>query len=123
MAFNIAELKSIYTGIGLGQTKGIGSEYVEPWGLLSVPSSIGAIMAEFGLVGVMIKLIAPIFLFYKTKTFENYYRFCLFFLIFIYQFTGSYLINIVEYTIWVMAFCINIFPEFNIKKIQHQSRK
>jgi hypothetical protein len=43
---------------------------------------------------------------------RNYYRLLLFTFIFIYQFTGSFITNVAEYVIWIMAFT-PVFREFD----------
>ncbi|MBC7536218.1 MAG: hypothetical protein H7258_11050, partial [Ferruginibacter sp.] len=55
------------------------------------------------------------FLFFYTKVWTNYFRLLLFIFIFIYQFTGSFVTNIAEYVIWILAFT-NVFVEFDVDK-------
>lgn len=61
----------------------------------------------------LLALVFEWYLFFKTAVYKNYYRLALFIFVFIYQFTGSYITNIVEYVIWILAFS-NAFPQFNI---------
>lgn len=117
----IAEVKSIVWGCGLGQVKLIGVDFFKVYyhydnftsADIGIPNNLGDMLATFGIVGVIIKLSAVTFLFFKTRVYNNYYRLSLFAFIFIYQFTGSYIMNIAEYVIWILAFKQNIFPEFN----------
>jgi hypothetical protein len=44
----------------------------------------------------------------------NYYRLLLFLFVFIYQFTGSFITNVAEYVIWILAFT-NTFHQFDVK--------
>jgi hypothetical protein len=91
--------------------------YYSYWGHLQrydIPNTMGETLAIFGLSGVFFRLALEIYLYYKTKVSQNYYRLALFIFIFIYQFTGSYITNIVEYTIWLLAFS-NVFPQFDLK--------
>lgn len=120
LGWQIASAKSIWFGCGLGQVKEIGLPYfisfynytnftVEEVG---IPNAVADTLATFGILGVALRLMTEIYLFFKTKTFSNYYRFSLFAFIFIYQFTGSFIMNIAEYVIWIMAFFPGIFKEF-----------
>ncbi|MGZ5135232.1 MAG: hypothetical protein ACXWCG_08785, partial [Flavitalea sp.] len=59
--------------------------------------------------------------FFKTKVWSNYYRLSLFLFIFIYQFTGSYLTNIAEYVIWILAFHPGLFTEFDRTSFKENS--
>jgi len=62
-----------------------------------------------------LRLIIEIALFFHTKVWRNYYRLLLFFFVFIYQFTGSFITNVAEYVIWILAFT-NIFHQFDVKR-------
>jgi hypothetical protein len=122
MAWRIADLKSLVFGSGLGQIKIMATEvvrrYYNYWGVFpryDIPNAMGETLAIFGLLGVVLRLFLEIWLFFKTRVFTNYYRLALFIFIFIYQFTGSFITNIVEYVIWILAFS-DIFQQFDIKK-------
>jgi hypothetical protein len=54
--------------------------------------------------------------YFKTRVYNNYYRQALFLFIFIYQFTGSNIVSINEYVIWVLAFATTQFHEFDKRK-------
>ena len=88
-------------------------------GTIAIPNSIGDTLAVFGVLGVLLKLALEIYFFFKTQVYSNFYRLALFLFIFIYQFTGSFISNIAEYVIWLMAFYPTLFPEFDKKKIFH----
>jgi len=125
MAWRIAGMKNLLFGAGLGQIKimatAVVGKYYNYWGVLpryDIPNAIGETMAIFGIVGVIIRIGLEIWLFFKTKVFTNYYRLALFIFVFIYQFTGSFITNIVEYVIWIFAFS-NVFEQFTIKKKGH----
>jgi hypothetical protein len=122
LASKVAEQKSIIVGAGLGQTKVLGLElwrnfYVYNFSIneVAIPCVMAETLAIYGIAGVILRLGIEIFLFFKTKVYNNYYRFALFVFIFIYQFTGSYIYNIAELTIWVLAFT-NTFEEFDRNK-------
>ena len=121
LGWQIASAKSIWFGCGLGQVKEIGLPYfisfynytnftVEDVG---IPNAVGDTLATFGILGVALRLMTEVYLFFRTKVSSNYYRFSLFAFIFIYQFTGSFIMNIAEYVIWIMAFFPGIFMEFD----------
>ena len=119
MAWRVASEKSIWFGVGLGQIKIIALEivkrYYQYWGELEtvrIPNAVAETLAIFGISGVLFRFGLIIYLFFKTKVASNDYRLALFVLVFVYQFTGSYITNIVEYVIWVMAFS-SAFPQFN----------
>ncbi len=71
-------------------------------------------LAVFGWVGFFLRFVVEIFLFFYTKVWTNYYRLLLFFFMFIYQFTGSFITNVAEYVIWILAFT-NVFNQFDVK--------
>ena len=119
LAFSIAELKSIWCGIGFGQLKIIGDtvikafyKYPDDYGQVSIPCAFAETLALFGIFGAALRLFVELFLFYTTRVLSNYYRTFLFVFIFIYQFTGSFTTNIAEYVIWILAFT-NVFPQFD----------
>lgn len=122
MAWRIADMKSIYFGAGLGQIKIMATEmvhrYYNYWGIFpryDIPNAMGETLAIFGIVGVAARIFLEVWLFFKTKVFTNYYRLALFIFVFIYQFTGSFITNTVEYVIWILAFS-NVFQQFNITR-------
>jgi hypothetical protein len=128
----VAEMKSIYWGSGLGQVKllgvGVFREYYNaPYFTIndiSIPNSMGDVLATFGIFGVLLKLLTEIYFYFKTRVSDNYYRSALFLFIFIYQFTGSFLMNVAEYVIWILAFYQELFPEFNkVKAIRENITK
>jgi hypothetical protein len=118
----VAEMKGILFGSGLGQTKLLGLELWRKYygheftiSEVAIPNATGETLAIFGLAGVSIRLALQGFFFFHTKVFNNYYRLALFIFVFIYQFTGSFIYNIAEYVIWILAFT-NVFDEFNKKR-------
>ncbi|HET6766326.1 MAG TPA: hypothetical protein VFH08_02970, partial [Chitinophagaceae bacterium] len=79
---------------------------------VTIPCAMAETLAVFGIIGVCLRIGIQVFLFFRTKVYSNYYRLALFIFIFIYQFTGSYIMNIAEYAIWILAFHRGIFKEF-----------
>jgi hypothetical protein len=128
IAWLVADTKSIWFGCGLGQAKlllpDIMHTHFAYWGNLSVyriPNTLAETLAIFGIVGVALRFIIIIYLFFKTKVNTNYFRLSLFLFIFIYQFTGSYITNVVEYVIWIFAFT-NVFHEFDVTRTQFKHK-
>lgn len=124
LGWKLAAQKSLLFGSGAGQIRVLGQDlfntfYVNHFTTdqLVIPNSIGDILAQYGLLGVVIKLSLEIYFFVKTKVHANIYRTSLFLFVFIYQFTGSFISNIAEYVIWLLAFSPIIFPEFNKQNI------
>jgi hypothetical protein len=113
--------KSYTWGIGLGQIKILGAEiirnfYLYPvdYPVIAIPNATAETLAIFGWVGLTIRLLIQVLLFLYTRVWTNYFRMSLFLFIFIYQFTGSFITNIAEYVIWILAFT-EVFPQFKIK--------
>ncbi len=111
LAGMVAREKSIWFGAGLGQVKVLAyiivQKYFNYWGELEVvriPNAVAETYAIFGIFGLLIRFGTIFYLFFKTKVLGNYYCTALFVFVFVYQFTGSYITNIVEYVIWVLAF-------------------
>lgn len=120
LAWNIAKMKSIYWGIGLGQLKLIGRDYIIQYYLytdippvIRIPNAVAETLNIYGITGIVFRFGIITYLFFKTKVWNNYYRLTLFIFVFIYQFTGSFLFNVAEYVIWVLSFSANIFPAFD----------
>jgi len=112
--------KSHVWGIGLGQIKILGSEiirdfYTYPldYNVFTIPNTVAETWAIFGWVGLTLRIFIEIVLFFYTRVWTNYYRLLLFSFVFLYQFTGSFITNIAEYVIWILAFT-NVFPQFNV---------
>lgn len=117
LAWRIAKQKSVLFGCGPGQAKIVGIQvfknyygYLPP--VVRIPNTLSDTLATYGLAGVALRLAATIGLFFRTKVSGNYYRLALFLFMFIYQFTGSFLTNIVEYVLWILAFT-PVFQQFN----------
>lgn len=122
LAKKILALKSEVFGIGAGQIKIIGARIIRDFYLypltfndIAIPNAAAETLAIFGWVGLSLRLLIELFLFFYTKVWTNYYRLLLFTFIFVYQFTGSFITNIAEYVIWILAFT-NAFPLFDVRK-------
>jgi hypothetical protein len=123
LAWSIAKTKSIWFGCGLGQTKVIGLDIFRNFYHFSgftvdsvgIPNAAGDTLATLGLFGVIIRFGLQVIFFFKTRVAANYYRLSLFLFIFLYQFTGSFIMNTAEYVVWILAFSPGIFEEFDRK--------
>lgn len=113
--------KSYTWGIGAGQIKVIGADIIRSYYLydpgtsnIAIPNATAETWAIFGWVGLCARFLIEISLFFYTRVWTSYYRLLLFIFIFIYQFTGSFITNLAEYVIWILAFT-NAFPRFDVK--------
>jgi hypothetical protein len=123
LAHKIAAQKSLLWGIGPGQLKLIGREiiinyysYNNMLGAVRIPNASAETIAYFGYIGLSIRILLEVVLFFYTRLYQNPYRLWLFLFVFIYQFTGSYITNAGEYLVWLLAFA-PVFPDF----IENQS--
>jgi hypothetical protein len=119
LAYLVAKEKSVWWGVGPGQLKIIGDpiikafyHYPDDYAQVSIPSVVPETLAIFGVFGVVLRLLVELYLFYRTRVYRNSYQTVLFVYIFIYQFTGSFITNIAEYVIWVLAFS-NVFKDMD----------
>jgi hypothetical protein len=121
LGWQIAQVKSIWFGCGPGQAKEVGLAIFRKFynypratkEMVVIPNSVADTLAALGILGVALRLVLQTVFFFRTRVYSNYYRLALFLFIFIYQFTGSFMTNIAEYVIWIMAFQKAIFPEFD----------
>ncbi|MDX5321747.1 MAG: hypothetical protein LPK45_11460 [Bacteroidota bacterium] len=119
LAWKMCQEKSIWFGIGLGQIKELGRDiiihfyqYVRIPEVVRIPNAAAETLAQFGIVGLSLRLGLQVFLFFRTRVWSNFYRLSLFLFVFIYQFTGSFMVNIAELSIWVLAFS-QVAPELD----------
>lgn len=130
IAVEVASQKSLWWGVGPGQTKTyydvminfMKLNYQQGWMNEGLYNSIADVFASIGIIGVLLKIFSEWYLFFKTRVYSNYFRLTLFITIFIYQFTGSNIANLSEYIIWVLVFS-QIFPEFDIKQDKYLARR
>ena len=114
--------KSQLWGIGLGQIKILGAEIIRDFYLypmdytvFTIPNAAAETLAIFGWMGLSLAIFIEIVLFFHTKFGTIIIRLLLFLFIFLYQFTGSFITNIAEYVIWILAFT-NVFPQYNVRE-------
>lgn len=121
LAGKMLEEKNEYWGIGLGQIKLLGEGIIRDYYLYNkdfiatIPNAAAETLAIFGWVGLSLRIAIELFFFFYTRVWTNYYRLLLFFFVFIYQFTGSFITNAAEYVIWILAFS-NVFHQFDVKQ-------
>lgn len=122
LANKIIALKSYLWGIGPGQLNILGRntilqyyQYSNSPAVVRIPNACAETILFFGYIGFALRIALQFFLFFKTRVFNNPCRFWLFAFVFVYQFTGSYITNITEYIIWVLAFS-NVFPQLDKQK-------
>ena len=122
----ILHLKNSFFGIGPGQIKVIGADIIRSYysypldyDVISIPNATAETYVIFGTAGIILRFSAEIFFFFYTRVWTNYYRLLLFTFIFLYQFTGSFITNLAEYVIWIMAFTQG-FHQFDVQQKKNQ---
>lgn len=121
LAQKIVEQKDEYWGVGFGQIKILGSDIIRNYYMYNenfvatIPNAVAETYTILGWTGVTLRIFIELFFFFFTKVWVNYYRLWLFLFIFIYQFTGSFITNVAEYVIWILAFT-NVFYQFDAKR-------
>jgi hypothetical protein len=124
-AWDLIKTHNLFMGVGPGQVKILAhdlivnyyqysGEYAE---IVRIPNSMGETLAIYGIYGFVLKLFLELYFFIRFKLYNNYFNLVLFLFIFIYQFTGSFLINVAELGVWVIAFNAR-FPEFEIDSLK-----
>lgn len=112
-----------FWGIGLGQIKILGEDLLRGYYqytsdfVATIPNAAAETLAIFGWAGLILRFVIEFFLFFHTRVWNNYYRLWLFLFIFIFQFMGSFITNIAEYVIWILAFT-NVFVRFDVRSQQ-----
>ena len=121
LAEKLVQMRDPYWGVGLGQVKIMGGDVIGSYYLYNqdfvatIPNAVAETFAVFGWIGVTLRFVVEFFFFCYTKVWTNYYRLWLFLFIFIFQFIGSFMTNIAEYMIWILAFT-EVFREFAVPK-------
>lgn len=109
----IASSKSLWWGAGLGQSKLIDlSALGLGLGAGTVGNAASATLAEFGLVGVFVRLAVELYLFFRTRIYRNSFRLAMFVAAFISQSTGGNLVDVQQGLMFCFAF-LPFFPEMN----------
>jgi len=127
-AWDLAMNYNVIFGVGPGQIKILAHDFIINFyqysgtfaEVVRIPNSMGEMLATYGLFGFLFKLGIEIYFFARLRIYANLYSLCLFIFIFIYQFTGSFLINIAEMGIWAIVFQSR-FQQFDFDKIKNIS--
>ena len=120
LANKLLEKKDEYWGVGFGQIKILGADVISHYYMYgenfvaTIPNAVAETYTILGWTGVSLRMFVEIFFFLQTRVWTNYYRLWLFLFIFIFQFAGSFITNVAEYVIWILAFT-NVFEQFDAK--------
>ena len=82
-----------------------------------IPNSMAEMLATYGIWGLALKLFAEVCFFVKKRIYANVFAFTLFLFLFVYQFTGSFLVNVAELGAWALIFGAR-FPEFDVVSVK-----
>ena len=128
LARRLLDEKNEFWGIGVGQVKLLGYDVIKSHYLYygdfvaTIPNVMAETLAIFGWFGFFLKIFIEILLFFFTRVWTNYYRLLLFIFIFVFQFAGSFITNLAEYVIWILAFT-NVFHQFDVKNYRRPERE
>jgi hypothetical protein len=119
-AFDLIKENNLWLGVGPGQIKILAHDMIVNYykytgnyaEIVRIPNSMGEMLAIYGLIGFTLKLVLEFYFFFRLKICNNFYTLVLFLFIFIYQFTGSFLVNVAEIGIWAIVFTIKL-PRFD----------
>jgi len=125
LANEMVEVKSRWFGIGHGQIKILGEDYIRPfykyekenWPVVALPNAAAETLAVFGYLGLLLRLFIQGFIFLRFRIHYNLFNLCLFLFLFIYQFMGSFYMSGTEIAFWVLC-CTPLFPEFNFDRLK-----
>jgi hypothetical protein len=99
-------------GIGWGNISKLGREFIHSFYNYStgveagntLPNIVIEIYTLTGIFGLSIYFFIQLYFYKKTSVKSSFYRSCIFWFIFIYQFTGSFSSSVLHYAFWVIAF-------------------
>ena len=112
LAYLLVPAKQLMWGLGLGQTKLQDVSITGAalgFGNAIIPNSIADAFVSFGLIAVILKLAVEIYFFFRFRVFRNTFQLSMYVVTFLLQFTGSNLMDVQEYLMWVLAFA-PLFP-------------
>jgi len=108
VGYYIAQSTDLWFGSGFGQTKYFAPVFFDQFHvnveLDRLTNSVANTLAASGIIGILIRFSVEFILFFRTRVHASLFRLILFIHMFIYQFTGSFLTNLAEYFIWMLAF-------------------
>lgn len=101
-----------WLGVGPGQVKVLAHDMIVNYyhysgayaEIVRIPNSMGEMLAIYGIYGFVLKIFLEGFFFFRMKLYRNLFSLTLFIFMFIYQFTGSFLVNIAEIGTWAIVF-------------------
>lgn len=114
-----------WLGVGPGQVKILAHdlivEYYRYTGayaeVVRIPNSMGEMLAIYGVYGFILKIFFELYFFVRLRIYRNLYSLVLFMFIFIYQFTGSFLVNVAEIGAWALVFGSR-FSRFDMDRLK-----
>jgi hypothetical protein len=114
LAFNVADKNSIFFGVGPGQIKFVGHDLIidyynyDPFlhSVVRIPSSLAETLAYYGFLGIVLKIVALIFLYLKFGVYSYRFSNGLFLFFFVYQFYGSFMLSALEIFCFALSFAM-----------------
>jgi len=114
-----------WLGVGPGQIKVLAHDLIINFyqytghysEVVRIPNSMGEMLATYGIYGFVLKIVLELWFFVRMKVYKNLYCLTLFAFIFIYQFTGSFLVNAAEIGIWAFVF-MGRFEKFELENLK-----
>lgn len=111
-AADLSSQHNFWFGVGPGQVKILAHDLIinhyqysgEFAEIVRIPNSMGEMLATYGFYGFVLKIFFEIYFFVRLKIYNNLFSLSLFIFIFIYQFTGSFVMNIAELGVWAIVF-------------------
>lgn len=123
IAWRVLQLNYPLTGIGLGQFKFIGRDVLLLYykyhtipSVVRLPNALAETLVSFGVLGVFIRVFIQIYWAFKRRIVNNLFQTSLFISLFIYQFTGGFLMHSFEYYYWILV-VVPIFKTFDKQQI------
>jgi hypothetical protein len=107
LAYVIAATKSLWWGVGFGQSTVVGDQFIGALGFLQetlLPNAIAVTFAQMGIMGVLLRVGIEVYLFVRTGVRHDCFRLTLFLTMFLFQFAGSFNTNVPEFVTWILAF-------------------
>ena len=123
IAWRVLQLNYPLTGIGLGQFKFIGRDVLLLYykyhtipSVVRLPNALAETLVSFGVLGAIIRVFIQIYWAFKRRIVNNLFQTSLFISLFIYQFTGGFLMHSFEYYYWILVVA-PIFKTFDKQQI------
>lgn len=123
IAWRVLQLNYPLTGIGLAQFKFIGRDVLLHYykyhtipSVVRLPNALAETLVSFGVLGVFIRVFIQIYWAFKRRIVNNLFQTSLFISLFIYQFTGGFLMHSFEYYYWILV-VVPIFKTFDKQQI------